>query len=76
MSDTITRASDQGAVAVRNAGNHQPLLHLVKQDLSKTLCGRYTLDRIEPDEHDVTGVRFCQVCLTTAAGFRYPSKTT
>jgi hypothetical protein len=61
------RAVEQGAVAVRNKQNHRMLLHLVKDDVSATLCGRYKLDRIEPEDLELAETTpMCKVCRATA----------
>jgi hypothetical protein len=60
------KAEDRGAVAVMS-GSHRLLTHLVKEDLSATLCGRYKIDRIEPEGLELAeSTKECQVCQAIA----------
>jgi len=64
----VILAEDRGAVAVRSTAG-RVLLHLMKTDVAGTLCGRYSVDRILPqDEPLADQTRECQVCRAIADG--------
>ena len=49
--------------AVCRSTTGRELLHLMKQDLSTTACGRYSLDQILPEDYDAgASIRECNAC--------------
>jgi len=71
------RAVDQGAVAVRTAGG-RVLLHLMKQTVAgmRTVCGRYPVERILPEDYELSPqTKMCTVCRTIADGTYHQGQT-
>jgi hypothetical protein len=61
-----------GYVAIRSSGG-RVLFHFMAEGSQRTLCGRYPVDRILPEDAEVhDGTRLCQVCQTTAAKYLTP----
>lgn len=58
---SIPTAIPVGFVACRSNSGRE-LLHYMREDLTRTVCGRYTLEEILP-EHELTFTRTCRSCL-------------
>jgi hypothetical protein len=52
-----------GFVAIQPRGALAVKLHLVREDQTGTVCGRYTLDRILPENASAPQAKPCGVCM-------------